>query len=95
LRACVEGRVRLTTPHYLVMPSLVERDSRLVAIVARPLAETFHKFARIRILTADFDLLRIEACQYWHRRLDADPFHRWLRGLVREVLYRNPAVHVE
>jgi DNA-binding transcriptional LysR family regulator len=21
----------------------------------------------------------------WHPRLDADPAHRWLRGLVREV----------
>lgn len=94
-RAGVEGRVRLTTPHYLVMPLLVERDPGLVAIVPRLLAETFRKFARIRILTADFDLPRVEVCQYWHRRLDADPFHRWLRGLVREVLYRNPAVHVE
>lgn len=24
----------------------------------------------------------------WHPRLDADPAHRWLRGLVREICYR-------
>jgi len=33
-----------------------------------------------------FELPRIELCQYWHRRFDADPFHRWLRGCVRDVL---------
>ena len=27
----------------------------------------------------------------WHPRLDADPAHRWLRGLVREVCGENPA----
>ncbi|TGV64267.1 LysR family transcriptional regulator, partial [Mesorhizobium sp. M2D.F.Ca.ET.160.01.1.1] len=28
----------------------------------------------------------------WHPRLDADPAHRWLRGLVKEVCgsARNP-----
>ena len=94
-RAGIRPRVRLTTPHYLVMPLLVERDAGLVAIVPRLLAETFGKMARIRILKPAFEMPRIEVCQYWHRRVDADPFHRWLRGCVREALYRNPAVHVD
>ncbi|MCC7461070.1 MAG: LysR family transcriptional regulator [Gammaproteobacteria bacterium] len=93
-RAGVRPRVRLTTPHYLVMPLLVERDAGLIAVVPRLLAETFARMARIRILKPGFDLPRIEVCQYWHRRVDADPFHRWLRGCVREALYRNPTVHV-
>jgi len=28
------------------------------------------------------------------RRYDADPFHRWLRGFVRDWLYRNPTLHI-
>jgi DNA-binding transcriptional LysR family regulator len=94
-RAGIAPRVRLTTPHYLVAPLLVERDPALVAIVPRLLADTFAKYARIRLLKPEFKLPRIEVCQYWHRRLDADPFHRWLRGCVRDVLYRNPVVHVD
>ncbi len=94
-RSGIEPRIRLATPHYLVMPLLVERDAGVVAIVPRLLATTFEKMARIRILKPAFELPRIDVCQYWHRRLDADPFHRWLRGCVREALYRHPAVHVE
>ena len=93
-RAGIEPRVRVTTPHYLATPLLVEHDPGLVAIVPRLLAETFAAYGRIRVLQPEFELPRIEVCQYWHRRLDADPFHRWLRGCVREVLYRHPAVHV-
>jgi DNA-binding transcriptional LysR family regulator len=94
-RAGIVARVRLTTPHYLVVPLLIERDPKLMAIVPRLLADTFVKFTRIRLLKPGFALPRIEVCQYWHRRLDADPFHSWLRACVRDVLYRNPAVHVE
>jgi DNA-binding transcriptional LysR family regulator len=88
------GRIRLSTPHHLIVPLLVEREAALAAVVPQLLADTYTRFARVKILQPDFPLPRIEVYQYWHRRYDADPFHRWLRSFVRDRLYRNPALHI-
>lgn len=32
----------------------------------------------------------LSVSMFWHPRLDADPAHRWLRGLVREVCADSP-----
>jgi DNA-binding transcriptional LysR family regulator len=32
-----------------------------------------------------FVMPEITVSMLWHPRMDADPAHRWMRGLVREV----------
>ena len=94
-RRGITRKIRLTTPHHLMVPLLVEQDPTLIAVVPRLLADTYLKRAAIKIVAASFELPTIEVYQYWHRRFDADPFNAWLRSFIREVFYRNPALHIE
>jgi DNA-binding transcriptional LysR family regulator len=59
------------------------RTSDLIATVPERhtgnLRAGMHSFP-IPVSTAEFTVSML-----WHPRLDADPGHRWLRGLVREV----------
>lgn len=43
------------------------------------LREGMHSFA------LPFSMLPIKVSLMWHPRMDADPAHRWLRGLIREM----------
>ncbi len=88
-------RVRLSTPHHLIVPLLVEQDPTLIAVVPKLLAATYAKFADIQELTPAFELPRIEVYQFWHRRFDLDPFSVWLRTFIRDLFYRNPALHID
>ncbi|WP_240039231.1 LysR substrate-binding domain-containing protein, partial [Aeromonas hydrophila] len=37
-----------------------------------------------------FTLPGIRVALLWHPRLDADPAHRWLRTLIRDICAQNP-----
>lgn len=58
--------------------------TRLIAVLPRRLAER-HADASLRIAEPPREIEGLEYAMYWHPRVDADPAHRWLRGLVRDV----------
>lgn len=59
------------------------RDSDLIASV--PERHTGNLRAGMRRFSLPFATPEITVSLLWHPRLDADPAHRWLRGVVREV----------
>lgn len=63
------------------------RNSDLIATVPErhtgSLRAEMHSFS-LPVATAEFTVSML-----WHPRLDADPGHRWLRGIVREACSEN------
>jgi len=83
----------LCTPHWLAIPHILRHRPGYVAVVPRQLADLYAPFG-LRSLKALFDLPKIEIHQFWHRRANADNFNVWLRGLVRDVFFRHPELHL-
>ncbi|MFV3131819.1 LysR family transcriptional regulator [Niveispirillum sp. KHB5.9] len=61
----------------------VARGSDLVATVSA--RHTAVLRAGMAGFTLPFDVPAVTVSLLWHPRLEADPAHRWLRGIVREV----------
>ena len=75
-------RVAISLPSFHVMLETVRTDNFLALVPERFLAGRMSGLKRFEppILVPDFDVI---AC--WHRRLDADPAQRWIRGLLATV----------
>ncbi|MFD0668889.1 LysR family transcriptional regulator [Ramlibacter sp. MAHUQ-53] len=75
----LEDRLRLVTEHFLALPSIV-RQTDLAAIVPRNIARGFGE--GFVLVEPEFPLRDFTVSLHWSRRFEADPGHRWLRGLV-------------
>lgn len=89
----LERNVFLTTPHFLVVPLLLERHPDLIATVPTELASAFAKYGTLRILKPPVDLPQFALSQHWHPRFHDDPAVSWLRALVKRTFekYCEPA----
>jgi len=76
--------VALTTSSFLMVPMIVS-TSELVADVSVRLAAEFTARYRCRALPLPFSLTPFAVTLIWHRRVSADPAHRWLRDAVVEA----------
>jgi DNA-binding transcriptional LysR family regulator len=59
------------------------RASDLIASV--PERHTTNLRAGMHSFPLPIQLPNITVSLFWHPRLDADPAHRWLRGIVRDI----------
>ena len=57
-------------------------QSNLVAVLGRKLAQEFRRAYPIEIRELPFDAEKMESTMLWHRRLDDQPAHRWLRQTI-------------
>lgn len=78
----LEGRLRLVTEHFLVLPSIV-RATDLAAIMPRNIARGFE--GGYAIVEPAFPNRDFEVSLHWSRRFEADPGNRWLRGVIEEL----------
>ncbi|MGV3652764.1 MAG: LysR family transcriptional regulator [Noviherbaspirillum sp.] len=83
----LEDRIRLTTSHFLALPSIV-RDSNLGVVMPSTIAQQFCDqggYAVAELKLPHRDLL---VALHWSKRQDANPGHRWMREHVRGLF--NP-----
>lgn len=85
----VGRRTYLTTPHTLVLPSIIRRNPSLIAVVPKILGHALGDLSDIKYLETDFELPSLSVHQYWHRRFAADTFNVWLRSLIRDLFFKN------
>lgn len=78
----IEGRLRLVTEHFLVLPAIV-RDTDLAALVPLDIARDFGE--GLAIVQPAFPLREFTVSLHWSRRFETDPGHRWLRELVQDI----------
>jgi DNA-binding transcriptional LysR family regulator len=69
--------VALEAPYLAAGPILAQSD--MVAVLGRQIALEFRRLYPIEIRELPFDAPRLHSIMLWHRRLDDQPAHRWLR----------------
>jgi DNA-binding transcriptional LysR family regulator len=84
-RLGLEGRIRLTIPHFAVVPPLLKATDLAVIIPERP-ARTYAAGGGLAVVAADLGLPPVPVAIHWVWRVHNDPGHRWLRELVAQVL---------
>jgi DNA-binding transcriptional LysR family regulator len=77
-------RVGARVSHFLHVPALVA-GTDLVAAVGRHVAEAFARSHALTVLKPPIPLPAGRVGQVWHRRVESDPGHRWLRRTLEEV----------
>ncbi len=60
-------------------------QSNMVATLSSRIAEAFVEAAGLRIAELPCRSPRVTLAMVWHRRLENQPAHRWLRGLLAQV----------
>jgi DNA-binding transcriptional LysR family regulator len=78
----ITRRVGVTTNDFNTVPGMVINTNRIATMHAR-LAEHFARYFPLRLLEPPIALPSVTMAMQWHKYLDKDPGHRWLRqGLL-------------
>lgn len=85
----LEDRLRLTTEHFMVLPSIVKATD-LAVVMPRNIAKIFAADGGYAIIEPPFPLRDFTVSLHWSKRFEADPGNRWLRGVI-EDLFREKA----
>jgi DNA-binding transcriptional LysR family regulator len=78
-----ERRIALRAPLLATAGILAQSD--MIAVMAERAARAFASMAPLQVLPLPFKSPSLTIAMLWHRRLDDDVAHRWLRGLVSRL----------
>lgn len=79
-------RIRLTIPHFAVVPPLLKATDLAVIVPEGPARRYAEAAGGLAVLTLDLGLPPLAIAIHWVWRMHNDPGHRWLRELALEVL---------
>ncbi|MEJ8859899.1 LysR substrate-binding domain-containing protein [Variovorax robiniae] len=86
----LDGRVRLTTEHFMVLPSIV-RATDLAVVMPRNIARGFvQEQGGYTIVEPAFALRDFGVSLHWSRRFEMDPANRWLREVMVDLFADRP-----
>ena len=80
----LEDRLRLTTEHFMVLPSIV-KGTDLGVVMPYNIANIFATEGGYAIIEPPFPLRDFTVSLHWSKRFEADPGNRWLRGVIEEL----------
>ncbi|HKU87104.1 MAG TPA: LysR family transcriptional regulator [Casimicrobiaceae bacterium] len=83
----LRDRVRLTLPHFMVLPRILA-DTELAVIMPRRLSDAFRRLGRYTVWNTR-GLPRFDVSVHWYRRYAQDAGNRWLRALIVELFGEN------
>lgn len=83
-------KIFLTTPHFLTVPLIIERNPELIATVPRELGKIFDGYKTVRMVETPIALPHFAIRQHWHPRYHHDAANIWLRKLLKEIFERLP-----
>ncbi|QJP09990.1 LysR family transcriptional regulator [Pseudomonas multiresinivorans] len=78
-------RLEVITNDFNTLPQLLVGTHR-IATMHRRLAELYAQYLPLRILPAPVKIPVMRESMQWHRSMDGDPMHRWLREKVSEFI---------
>jgi DNA-binding transcriptional LysR family regulator len=76
----LRGRVRLTLPHFMVLPRILA-DTELAVIMPQRLSDEFRRLGRYAVWRTR-GLPRFDVSVHWYRRYAQDAGNRWLRDTL-------------
>jgi DNA-binding transcriptional LysR family regulator len=77
--------IYLTTPHFITVPMILEKNPSLIATVPSELGQTFLRYNAIKVIKTPTNSPSLHLRQYWHPRYHHDPGNIWLRQLVKHL----------
>ncbi|HWO02390.1 MAG TPA: LysR family transcriptional regulator [Blastocatellia bacterium] len=77
-------RAAIIVPHFASVPFLVAA-SELIATVPERTADHFATQLKLQVFPAPLAIPPFRMTMLWHERMEADPAHSWLRGLIVET----------
>jgi len=87
-RMQLQGRIRLSTPHFMVIPAIL-RETDLAVLLPMRIATKFALDGQLRFAQPRWGVADFGVGLHWSRRAQNDPAHEWLRalaiGLFREA----------
>lgn len=86
----IHRNVYLTTPHFLVVPLLIDEHPELIATVPLELGNVFAKLGTVKIVPPPVPLPPFALRQLWHPRFHDEPANIWLRQLIKRTFERYP-----
>jgi DNA-binding transcriptional LysR family regulator len=83
--------IRLTTPHFLLVPMILEQSPYLIATVPKELGQVFNRYNAVKMLPPPIEFPKIPMRQYWHPRHHHDAANIWFRQLIKSLFinYKN------
>ena len=82
----LQDRLRLTTEHFMVLPSIV-RATDLAVVMPRNIARGFARDGGYSIVEPDFPLRDFGVSLHWSRRFEKEPGNQWLRQLILRISF--------
>ena len=82
----LEPRIRLTLPHFMVVPAILAATDLAVVLPQRP-ARRFARAHALQVVEPDLGLPPFTVALHWHWRFQHDPGHRWLRGVAQAMRF--------
>ncbi|MCX4161588.1 MULTISPECIES: LysR family transcriptional regulator [Paraburkholderia] len=86
----IRRNVYLSTPHFLVVPLLIDQHPDLIATVPLELGNVFAKLGTVRILPTPVVLPPFGLRQHWHPRFHDDGANIWLRQMIKRTFEHYP-----
>ena len=80
-RLGLESRIRLTIPHFAVLPAILAQSDLAAIVPLRP-AQRYAREGKLAVLRPDLGLPPFTVAIHWVWRVHHDPGHRWLRELI-------------
>ena len=87
-RLGLADRVRLTIPHFMVIPSIVG-NTDLAVILPLQTAQLFSRDGAFRVLQPDLGMQDFPISLRWSRRFEHDSANRWLRETTLGLFQRR------
>lgn len=88
--AGIKRNIVLSTPHFLIMPLMLDQHPEFIATVPRALGTVFARHGVVRVLEPPVVLPKFSLCQYWHPRFHYDRANSWLRGVIKTTFEELP-----
>jgi DNA-binding transcriptional LysR family regulator len=85
----LQSRIRLTLPHFMVVPSILAATDLAVILPLRP-ALRFAARHALQVVEPDLGLPPFTVAMHWTWRSAHDPGHRWLRARVAALRLDAP-----
>jgi DNA-binding transcriptional LysR family regulator len=76
--------IAVSTPHFLVAPSILARTNLIVTLVQR-VAQEFAPTLNLKILPCPLPLKGFSVFMRWHQSMRDRATNSWLRGIISEV----------
>lgn len=89
----VRRTVVLRTPHFLMVPLLLEQNPDLIATVPLELGNVFARLGTVRMLEPPLELPTFAINQYWHPLFHHEPAVVWLRELIKQSFETYPDIY--